>query len=275
MKFKKQEIAVMILLGRAIVVSVVVLFLIFREYSEGDRKYHEMTEYVFLPEEETAVPTRPGIAAEDGSAPGSLEPTAPTPELSQGGTVVDTGAPIVDFAGLQQQNPDIIGWIYSAGTEINYPIVQGKDNEEYLYRMADGTNNRCGSIFLDYQNDREFQDANSVINGHHMKNGSMFSSLLGYVEQEYYNEHPRIWLVTPDKTYSLELFAGIVTDSESDVWKLSFTTEEDFAAWKSEMVRHSYFKSTVIPRAEEKVVTLSTCTYDFEGARFVVMGVLR
>lgn len=264
MKFKKREILLMILLGLVIVVSIVILFLIFREYSEGKKTYNKMAEYVFLPEEEPSVP-----------GAGTLEPAEPTPEGSQEGTMDDTGAPIVDFASLQQQNPDIIGWIYSAGTVINYPVVQGKDNEEYLYRMANRTNNNCGSIFLDYQNDREFQDANSVINGHHMKDGSMFTSLMGYVEQEYYDEHPRIWLVTPDKTYSIELFAGFLTDSKSDVWKLSFATEEDFVAWKSDMAKHSYFKSNVVLRKEEKVVTLSTCAYDFEDARFVVMGVLR
>lgn len=272
MKFKKWEIALMILLGLVAIVSAVILFLVFREYSNGKITYHKLAEYVFLPEEEPAVPSPgPGVTA----GPGGSEPGEQTPEGPGEGTVADTAAPTVDFAGLQKQNPDIIGWIYSAGTQINYPLVQGKDNEEYLYRTADKTANRCGSIFLDYQNDREFQDANSIVNGHHMKDGSMFASLLGYVEQEYYDEHPRLWLVTPGKTYSLELFAGFVTDSESDVWRLSFESEEDFAAWKSEMARHSYFKSTVIPGAAEKVVTLSTCTYEYEGARFVVMGVLR
>lgn len=277
MKFKKQEIVLMVILGLAVVASLIILFLVFREYSVGDITYRGLAEYVFLPEDE---PTEPTPGQEDSSGPGTAEPAAPDSEAeiqeeeSKKDTVIDTGAPVVNFTELQQQNPDIVGWIYSAGTVINYPVVQGKDNEEYLYRMANGTDNRCGSIFLDYQNDRDFQDTNSVINGHNMKNGSMFASLLGYVTQEYYDEHPRIWLVTPGKTYSLELFAGFVTELESDVWKISFTTEEDFAAWKSEMARRSYFKSTVVPKADEKVVTLSTCTND-DGTRFVVMGVLR
>lgn len=279
MKFKKHEIVLMVLLGLVIVVAAVMLFLVFREYSEGKKAYQDMTGFVSMTDGESTMST-PGPGITPGSASGTPGPAVPTPESDGGqqeenrGTVVDTGAPTVDFAGLQKQNPDIIGWIYSAGTEINYPVVQGKDNEEYLYRMANRTNNRCGSIFLDYQNDREFQDANSVVNGHNMNNGSMFASLLNYMKQEYYDEHPRIWLVTPDKTYSLELFAGFVTNLESDVWKLSFAEEEDFTAWKSQMLRHSYFKSAVVPEAEEKVVTLSTCT-NSDDSRFVVMGVLR
>ena len=284
-KFKKHEIALMAGLGVVIIVAAVMLFLVVREYSEGDKAYEDMAKYVTIAGETLLQPTPNADAGTSSQAPASQTPepganptTQPAstskPQTTEAPVVVDR-APIVDFNGLHQQNPDIVGWIYSAGTMINYPVVQGKDNEEYLYRLANRTNNRNGSIFLDYQNDKGFQDSNSVLNGHNMKNGSMFASLMKYGKQEYYNEHPRIWLVTPDNTYSLELFAGFITTSDSDVWQLTFSTEDDFTNWKSEMAKKSCFKSSVTPAAGEKVVTLSTCTNNSDDERFVVLGVLR
>ena len=103
----------------------------------------------------------------------------------------------------------------------------------------------------------------------------MFAELKKYAEQEYYDEHGEIWLVTPERTYCIAVFAAFVTTVDSDVWKLSFPSEEEFTAWKSEMAEKSLFQSRVTPAAGEKVVTLSTCSYEFENAHFVVMGVLK
>ncbi len=268
MKLKKREIALIILLAIVIIVAGIVIYLTIREYSEGDRTYIEFQDYVFLPEETPAVKPDSG---ETAGVPGTPEPEAESTEEPP----VNAGPPSVDFAGLQALNPDILGWIYSAGTAINYPVVQGETNDEYLYRMVDGTENKCGSIFLDCGNESSFQDANSIIHGHNMNNGSMFAELKKYAKQEYYDTHSRIWLVTPEQTYSIEIFAAFVTDVESEVWKLSFATEDEFTSWKSDMAKKSYFKSKVFPAVGEKVVTLSTCSYEFENAHFVVMGVLR
>lgn len=267
MKLKKHEIVLIALLAVLIVAAGIVIFLTLREYSEGDKTYMGFQDYVFLPEE-TPAPTQ----APSQGADGTPEPEEKAPEETP---VVDAGPPTVDFAGLQALNPDILGWIYSAGTPVNYPVVQGETNEDYLYRMVDGTENKCGSIFLDCRNGDGFHDANSVIHGHNMNNGSMFSELKKYAKQEYYDDHSRIWLVTPEKNYSIEIFAAFVTDVESDVWKLSFSTEDEFTAWKSDMAKKSYFKSKVFPAPGEKVVTLSTCSYEFDDAHFVVLGVLR
>lgn len=267
-KFKKQEIALIVFLAIVIVAAGIAIFLIFREYREGDKTYDDFQGYVFLPSE------TPVVRTETDKTTGV--PETPVPEVENTEEpIVDMRAPTVDFASLQAINPDILGWIYSPGTPINYPVVQGDTNEEYLYHMVDGSANKCGSIFLDCENDKGLQDANSVIHGHNMSNGSMFGELKKYAEQEYYDKHTKIWLVTPDKTYSIEVFAAFVTTVDSDVWKLAFSSEEEFTTWKSEIAKKSYFKSTVFPAAGEKVVTLSTCSYEFDNAHFVVMGVLR
>lgn len=269
MKLKKHEVALIIFLAIVIVVAGIVIFVTLREYMEGDRIYFKLQDYVFLPEE------TPPVKPDSGENAGVSGTPVPEKENTENEPVVDTAPPVVDFAGLQAVNPDILGWIYSAGTPINYPVVQGDTNETYLYRTVDGTENKCGSIFLDCGNDRDLQDSNSVIHGHNMNNGSMFSELKKYTKQEYYDQHTGIWLVTPDQTYSIQIFAAFVTDVESEVWKQTFSSEEEFTAWKSDMAKKSFFKSKVYPAAGEKVVTLSTCSYEFDNAHFVVIGVLR
>lgn len=268
MKLKKHEVALIIFLAIVIVVAGIVIFVTLREYSEGDRTYLKFQDYVFLPEE------TPTVKPDSGENAGVSGTPVPEKEDTEN-NFVDTEPPVVNFAGLQALNPDILGWIYSPGTPVNYPIVQGDTNEEYLYHMVDGSYNRCGSIFMDCGNDRTFQDANTVIHGHNMNNGSMFGELKKYAEQDYYDAHTEIWLLTPNQTYSIEIFAAFVTDVDNEVWKLTFSSEEEFTTWKSDMAKKSFFKSKVYPQAGEKVVTLSTCSYEFEDAHFVVIGVLR
>ena len=94
---------------------------------------------------------------------------------------------------------EIIGWIYSDGTPINYPIVQTTNNEYYLRRLIDGTYNQAGSIFMDYKNSSDFSDYNTIIYGHNMKNDSMFGTLTSYESQDYYNEHKEMYLYSENK----------------------------------------------------------------------------
>lgn len=103
---------------------------------------------------------------------------------------VSETAPIkVDFERLQEENKDIIAWLYCPDTEINYPVVQSKDNEYYLRRLLDGTWNIAGTLFMDYRNAADCSDLHTIIYGHNMKNNTMFGSLPKYSKQEYYEEH--------------------------------------------------------------------------------------
>mgnify|MGYP000782800669 FL=1 len=101
----------------------------------------------------------------------------------------DTIWPEVDFSVLREINPDIVAWIYIEGTKINYPIVQGGDNSYYLKHLFSGEWNGSGCIFLDFRNDVSFADRHSIIYGHHMKNGTMFTDIDKYKKQEFFDEH--------------------------------------------------------------------------------------
>lgn len=179
--------------------------------------------------------------------------------------------PEVDFDALAQINEDVVGWIYIPDTNIHYPIVQGSTNEEYLYQMFDGVYAMAGSIFLDYRCQPDFSGRNSVIYGHHMKDNTMFTALEGYKDQPFYDAHDTVLLLTPTQNYRIRVFSAYVSDTEGDAWVTRFD-DESYAAWLQRLRGRSVFISRWQPDAAQRTVTLSTCTYEFEDARFVVHG---
>lgn len=187
---------------------------------------------------------------------------------------VETSPISVDFEELLKQSSDVVGWIYSADTPINYPVVRGEDNDFYLHRFLDGSYNPSGTIFLDIACEGDFSSRNTIIYGHHMNDGSMFASLSQYRKQgqEYYDAHSVMYLNTPTQNYKIEVFSGFITDAESDVYAVSFSSEDSFKNYIQRMRRQSVFESDVEVQPDDNIVTLSTCAYDFENARFVILG---
>ena len=127
---------------------------------------------------------------------------------------------------------------------------------------------------MDYRNNKDFNDFNTIVYGHNMKNDRMFGTLTNYENQNYYNEHKEMFLYTEKEKFKIEIFAGFITSSESDIYyfpKTSTTNEKliDFAE------KNSTFKSNINVSNEDKIITLSTCSYNFENARYVVLGILK
>ena len=180
----------------------------------------------------------------------------------------------INFEALKNKNKDIIAWLYSEGTPINYPVVQAKDNDYYLRRLLDGTYNQSGTIFMDYKNNSNFEDYNTIIYGHNMKNDTMFGTLTNYKKQEYFNEHQNMYLFTENKNFKIELFAGYITSSESDIYNFPKDMNSNEKLIKTAKEK-STFKSDVEVNSDDKIITLSTCSYDYENARYVLLGVLR
>lgn len=185
----------------------------------------------------------------------------------------DTLWPEVDFDALSQINPDIVGWIYIEGTAVNYPIVQGADNDHYIRHLPDGTKNSSGSIFLDCDAEPDFSGKNSVLYGHNMRNGSMFQVLMHYKEQLFYESHPTALVMTPEKNFKIRFFSGYVADLADEAWELFFA-EEEYGSWLEAIAGRSCFESDVMPEETDRVLTLSTCSYEFQNARFVLHGIL-
>lgn len=183
-------------------------------------------------------------------------------------------APIsVDFSALQEKNSDIIAWLYSADTPINYPVVQSDDNNYYLRRLTDGTYNTNGTLFMDFRDAADFSGFNTIIYGHRMRSKAMFGTLPGYVEQDYYEQHSMMYLLTPDKTYKLELVSGFILRSDSDIYA-PLETDEEKTAFLEKLEKESIFKSKFDYSVNDRFVCLSTCTYEYEGARLMIIGKL-
>jgi len=201
-------------------------------------------------------------------------PQGENPAESGTGEPAEEESIVVDFDALLAMNPDTAAWLYSEGTVIDYPVVQGSDNSYYLDHIFDGTYNKLGALFVDYRNTPGFADRNTIIYGHNMNNGSMFASLTKYEEQAYYDEHPEMLLMLPEGTFRLELFSGYVASTDASAYQLSFADDSVFAAFLEEVRGKSDFVSPVSVTASDRIVTLSTCTYNFENARYVVHGKL-
>lgn len=180
----------------------------------------------------------------------------------------------VDFEALQKINEDIAGWIYCEGTNISYPVLQGTDNDFYLEHIYDKTAGQAGSIFVEAHNAPDFTDSNTIIYGHHRKDGSMFASLEKWSEQEYYEEHPVFWLLTPEQNYRMILFSGYTTMADSDAYTIYPNACQAFEEYLYQASQKSDFHAEAEYDAKKRFVVLSTCSYAFENARYVLHGML-
>ena len=182
---------------------------------------------------------------------------------------------VVDWKALKKVNPDVQGWLYQKGTVINYPVVQGTDNDTYLHTRFDKQWSGGGTLFVDCRMEKDFKGFNSIIYGHHMKDGSMFRSIRGYTKEDgYYDKHKTLELATPHGNYHLVVFSAFITKAtDEDTYKMTYDEAEKQAyidrAWeRSEL---PITKDSVDVTKNDRLVTLSTCAYDYEEARYIVM----
>ena len=182
---------------------------------------------------------------------------------------------VVDWNALKNVNPDVQGWLYQKGTVINYPVVQGTDNDTYLHTRFDKQWSGGGTLFVDCRMEKDFKGFNSIIYGHHMKDGSMFRSIRGYTKEDgYYDKHKTLELATPHGNYHLVVFSAFITKAtDEDTYKMTYDEAEKQAyidrAWeRSEL---PITRNSVDVTKNDRLVTLSTCAYDYEEARYIVM----
>lgn len=223
------------------------------ERQESDRLYSELEELVPSPEDFLTDDNESAFSYESGEDKSLL------PE---------------DFENLIAINDDFIGWLYIEDTEISYPVVQGADNSYYLKHLFNGTWNSSGCIFLDCRVAADLSDRHSIIYGHHMKNGTMFSGLTQYKQQQYFEEHPNAYFITPNGTYCIDFFSGYVASINDTAWNVSFESDEDFDNWMNDVKSKSLFTSPLSPAITDRILTLSTCSYEFDNARFVLHGII-
>lgn len=175
-------------------------------------------------------------------------------------------APVVDWEGLKAINPDVVGWIQVPGTVINYPVYQGDDNDYYLNTNAEGAYGVGGQIFLDYENKAPgMQDQQTMVYGHHLKNGSMFKQIADMDNQELFDSVDTVWYVTEDATYELQpLLVYYTTPDDTAARTINFASTDEFRAYLSDLLSRSVTSDAdaeTIIGGTTHVMTLSTCNY--------------
>jgi sortase B len=245
-----------------------------RAYAQGDETYEEIARQVIRQAPVSAQETEPEATPEP-----DLETAEPTEEISS--ELSPSQAPEkqlsipehnVDFAALTAINGDAIGWLYCPDTVIDYPVMGAENYTYYLRHLPDGTYNINGSLFLDYSCQRDFSDPLSVIYGHNMKTEKMFGTLVNYKNQAYFDQHPYLYLYTPSQNYRIALLYGAVVSAEAWTREGMNENEEALMAYAAE---HTTFQSPEEYTGAENLVVLSTCSYEYENARYFVVGLLQ
>lgn len=186
-------------------------------------------------------------------------------EAKKAKAAVPKGPAVIDLSYWQSLYPDVVGYIYNPGTAISYPIVYG-NTDFYMSHNLDGQEDVNGSIVLSVENNPSFTDGNSLIHGHNMKAGNMFASLQYYKSNDFYLSHPCMYLYTPGQNYRVDLFAGFPCPHDYEVY-MTGLTDDQVSRFKAQ----STFSSGVWPSSGH-ILTLSTCSYEHENWRYVVLG---
>ncbi|MGX4601420.1 class B sortase [Faecalimicrobium sp. JNUCC 81] len=172
---------------------------------------------------------------------------------------------------LYSINSDYMGWINIDNTPIDYPIMKRNDNEFYLNRGFDRQYLISGSIFMDYRN-KGFQDKNVIIYGHHMKDQSMFGALKKFKDLNYLEKNKYIHITTKEnENLMYEVFGVYVTDAnDTETISNQFNTEEEFNSYIEMILSKSIYNLNINIKDTDRILTLSTCSYEFSDARLVV-----
>ena len=166
----------------------------------------------------------------------------------------------IDFAGLQQINPEIVGWIYVPGTQIDYPICLGSDNNYYLTHSFRRSQNALGAIFAPAETSDDLGDAHTILYGHNMRSGKMFGELSNYESSEFRDRYPYVYIYTPDQSYTCTVYAAYRTRYDSAVYTIGYETgTEVFREWINDTVEYAAYDCGIAPTGQEQIFTLSTC----------------
>lgn len=181
---------------------------------------------------------------------------------------------------LKKENQDIVGWIEIKGTNINYPVLQGTDNQYYMKHTYTKDYSKDGSIFLDKSYDWNIPSNNLLLYGHNNKNGTMFQDLLKYKEESFYKEHPSIRFTTIDEDCQYEIISAFLSrvyyEDEQNVFRYYYfvnaETEQEYNDFVNNAKKVSIYDTGVTATYGDQLLTLSTCEYSQEDGRFAVVA---
>ena len=184
----------------------------------------------------------------------------------------------IDFASLQQTNPEVYAWINVPGTRIDYPVLQTEDDEYYLNHTWEKQEAVAGSIYTQKYNSKDFSDYNTVIYGHEMRDGTMFKDLHRYLEDGFMEQNQDVTIYTPEHIYKYKIFSAVIYDDRHLLYAYDFNNAEDRAAFlqslKDSRDMRNVYAHNIQETPEDKIITMSTCVGSEETHRLLVNAVL-
>lgn len=185
----------------------------------------------------------------------------------------------IDFVSLQKRNPDVYAWITIPGTQIDYPILQSQqDDTYYLTHTIDGEEKTEGAIFTESCNSRDFEDPNTVIYGHNMRNGSMFRDLHDYQDQAFFDSNREVIIYTPDEIRHYKIFAAYLYDNRHLIQSFDCRDKGIYRAYLDMIFSirdmNAHIDTSVDVGTDDKIITLSTCYGTQTDRRYLVQAVL-
>lgn len=164
------------------------------------------------------------------------------------------------FEELVAVNPDVLGWISIYGTGIDYPLVQGENNDEYINKTVTGEFALGGSIFLESTNKKDFSDFNTIIYGHHMEKGEMFGDLDKFEDSAFFNEHEYGSLYYGGKMHGLHVFAMVNADAyDFTLYDPHVEGADAQNEYLNYIMSHAKFSRDIVVQPGDHIVMLSTC----------------
>lgn len=256
---KKFRTAGVICLILALILGGIAAYKYLEEKNAG-KEYEEIREEVVQEQEEPQT-------EETETSEETTQGTEPTVEIP------------IDFQSLQAQNSDVYAWIQVPGTEVDYPILQSPDdNGYYLDHDINKEEKAEGAIFAENYNTKTFEDPNTVIYGHDMKNGTMFQSLHRYMDRSFFDANRDVTIYLPDKILHYKIFAAYLYDNRHLLMSFDFWNKEEYQQYLNNIFSmrdmNSFVDTSMEVTNEDKIITLSTCYAGISTQRYLVQAVL-
>ena len=272
---KKTPLWVWVVPSLVLVISLLAICGILRDRQMARAAQEQMAASVQQLRESTAPTTQP-----PRQEPPEAPPEEPVEEPTEAPTESPTEAPEVlpQYAGLYEENQDLVGWLRIEGTAVDYPVMHTpQDPEKYLHRNFQEEEFFAGLPFIDYRCTMESD--NLVIYGHNMSDGTMFHSIVNFERKDYWKAHPVICFDTLFQEQEYEVVAAFydrVYYSDEDVFKfynfIDAADEEEFLAAIAAFKEKSIYDTGITPEFGQQLITLVTCTYQVENGRFVLVA---
>ncbi len=252
------------------------------EYRQGEKEYAVLQSYTTERNQEKKPAEQPNRRKQEENGSGeTAEPVSGNEEAEEAAVPEENFAeegiaPIgVDFQQLKAINPDLVCWLYIPVLELSYPVVQGADNDFYLHRTFEGSENFAGSLFVDAEIAHPFEDPHTIIYGHSMKNQTMFGKLKLLLQDDLLQQNPVFWILTENGEQAYQIISVSSTEAGSSVYTIFEYADEAFAGYMNRLFEQAGISSEELPGAAEecRLVTLSTCAAAEGTERLVVQGI--